>query len=101
MKRDKQQVWGSPSGTGGKEPVCQCQRRKRCGRDPWVQKIPWRKAWRPTLVFLPGESHGQRSLAVYISWGHRESDRTERQHNTPMAFAYCVFMFVSVTSDKT
>ena len=33
--------------------------------DPWVRKIPWRKAWQPTPVFLPGESHGKRSLAVY------------------------------------
>ena len=33
--------------------------------DPWVVKIPWRRAWQPTPVFLPGESHGQRSLAGY------------------------------------
>jgi len=35
--------------------------------DPWVGKIPWRRAWQPTPVFLPGESHGQRSLAGYSS----------------------------------
>ena len=34
--------------------------------DPWVRKIPWRRAWQPILVFLPGEAHGQRSLAGYI-----------------------------------
>ena len=34
------------------------------GFDPWVRKIPWRRVWQPTPVFLPGESHGQRSLAV-------------------------------------
>ena len=34
--------------------------------DPWVQKIPWRRAWQPTLVFLPGESHGQKSLEGYL-----------------------------------
>ena len=44
----------------------------------WVRKIPWRRAWQPTPVFLPGESHGQRSLLGYSVWGHRESDRTER-----------------------
>ena len=33
--------------------------------DSWVGKIPWRRAWQPTPVFLPGESHGQRGLAVY------------------------------------
>ena len=38
---------------------------KRCGFNPSVGKIPWRRAWQPTLVFLPGESHGQRSLAGY------------------------------------
>ena len=45
--------------------------------DPWVGKIPWRRAWQPTPVFLPGESHGQRSLAGYSPWGHKESDTTE------------------------
>ena len=34
----------------------------RCGFDPWVRKIPWRRKWQPIPVFLPGESHGQRSL---------------------------------------
>ena len=45
--------------------------------DPWVGKIPWRKECLPTPVFLPGESHGQRSLAGYSPWGRRESDMTE------------------------
>ena len=39
--------------------------------DPWVGKIPWRRAWQPTPVFLPGESHGQRSLVGCRPWGHR------------------------------
>ena len=39
--------------------------------DPWVGKIPWRRAWHPTPVFLAGESHGQRSLADYSPWGCR------------------------------
>ena len=46
--------------------------------DPWVGKIPWRREWLPTPVFLPGEFHGQRSLASYSPWGHKESDTTER-----------------------
>ena len=46
----------------------------RPGFDPWVGKIPWRRAWQPTLVFLLGESHGQRSLAGYSPWGLKESD---------------------------
>ena len=46
--------------------------------NPWVGKFPWRKKWQPTLVFLPGESHGLRNLAGYSPWGHRELDMTER-----------------------
>ena len=45
---------------------------------PWVRKIPWRREWWPTPVFLPGEFHGQRSLEGYSSWGHKGSDTTER-----------------------
>ena len=41
------------------------------GFDPWVGKIPWRKKWQPASVFLPGESHGQRSLVGYGPWGHK------------------------------
>ena len=48
------------------------------GLIPWVSEIPWRRKWQPTLVFLPGESHGQRNLAGYSPWGHKESDMTER-----------------------
>ena len=44
--------------------------RKRCSFDSWVGKIPWRRKWQSTLVFLPGKSHGQRSLAVlqFMEW---------------------------------
>ena len=48
-----------PTWCSGKESACQC---KRCKFNPWVGKIPWRREWQPTPVFLPGESHGQRSL---------------------------------------
>ena len=48
--------------------------------DPWVGKIPWRRKWQPTPVFLPGESHGQRSLAGYSPRGRKELDTTERLH---------------------
>ena len=44
----------------------------------WIRKIPWRRKWHPTPVFLPGESHGQRSLAGCSLWGRKESDTTER-----------------------
>ena len=47
--------------------------------EPWVGKIPWRKrTWQATPVFLPGESHGQRSLMGYRPWGRKELDMTER-----------------------
>jgi len=51
--------------------------RKRLGFNPWVGKIPWRRAWQPTPVFLHGESHGQRSLVGYRPWGCKELDMTE------------------------
>ena len=54
-----------------------------------VGKINWRREWLPTLVFLPGEFHGQRSLAGYSSWGHKESDMTEQlslTHNKKWKF---------------
>ena len=57
---------------------------KRCGLDPWVEKIPWRRKWYSAPVFMPGKSHGQRSLVSYGPWGHKESDTTERPST------YCV-----------
>ena len=97
---------GFPGGASGKEPACQCRRHETRGFETWVGKIPWRKAWQTTpvflpgesqgawwttvhrvaksltwlkqlgtqrtmTVFLPGESHGQRSLAGYRPWGHK------------------------------
>ena len=69
-------ILGFPRGTSAEEPSCHCRRRKRHGFDPWVRKIPWRRKWQPTPLFLPGESHAQRSLAGYIH-GVTESDKTE------------------------
>ena len=62
-----------PRWVRGKEPACQC---RRLGFNPWVRKTPWRRKWQPTPVFLPGKSHGQRSLAGYSAWCHKESDMT-------------------------
>ena len=53
----------------GKDSACQCRSHRRRGFNPWVKKIPWRRKWQPTLIFLPGRSHGQRSLAGYSPWG--------------------------------
>ena len=57
----------------GKELACQCRKR---GLDPWVRKISCGRKWQPTTVFLPGESHGQRS-PMYSPWDCKESDTTE------------------------
>ena len=67
-----------PDVASNKEPACQCKRHKRLEFDPYVGKIPWRKKWQPTAVFLPGKSHGQRSLADYSPWGHKESETAEQ-----------------------
>jgi len=60
-----------------KESACQGRRCKRPRFDLCVGKIPWRRAWQPTPVFLPRESHGQRSLVGHSPWGHKESNMTE------------------------
>ena len=62
-----------PGGSVGKEFACD----EGVEFDHWVRKIPWRRAWQPTPAFLPGQFHGQRSLAGYSPQGHKESDRTE------------------------
>ena len=65
LNNKNKMILGFPSGTGGKESGCQWRKHKRRGFDPWVWKIPWRRKWQPTPVFLPGESYGQRSLEGY------------------------------------
>ena len=62
----------------GRESTCNEGDIMRLEFDPWVRKIPWRKGWQATPLFLPGESPGQRSLADYIPWGLKEPDTTEQ-----------------------
>ena len=65
--------------------------RARLGFSPWVRKIPWRRAWQPTPVFLPGESHGQRILGGYSPWGLTELDTTEAfPHFLPLPFSWII-----------
>ena len=71
-KQKNTDIW-RPEGSAVKESACQC---RRCKFDPWVGKIPWRRKWQPTPVFLPGESHRQRRLAGYSPRGHKKSDMT-------------------------
>ena len=68
---------GFSGGASDKEPACQCRRPKRHGFDPSGRKIPWRKEWQPTPMFLLGESRGQRSLAGCSLYCCKESDVTE------------------------
>ena len=64
----KEAVLGFPRWLSGKESTCQCRILRF---DPWFGKIPWRKKWQLTPVFLSGKSHGQRSLAGYSPWGRK------------------------------
>ena len=66
---------GFLSGTSGKDTACQCKKHKRCMFDLWGEKVPQRRAWQSTPVFLPKESQGQRSLVG--SRGRKEWDTSE------------------------
>ena len=65
---------GFPGGSDGKESSCNAG---DLGLTPGLGQFPWRREWQPTLVCLPGESHGQRSLVGDSPWGHKELDVTE------------------------
>ena len=64
-----------PGGSSSREICLQC---RRPGFDPWVTKIPWKWEWQLIPAFLPGEFHGQRSLAGYSPWGGKVLDTTEQ-----------------------
>ena len=68
---------------------------QKTGFIPWVGKIPWRREWQPTPVFLPGESHGQRNVVGHRPWGCKESDPTEQLTYTHMYFKY-VSVYASI-----
>ena len=68
-------MWRCPNWCSGKEPGCQW---RTCLFNPWARKIPWRRKWQPTPVFLPENSCRQRSLVGYSPWGHKESDMNEQ-----------------------
>ena len=60
-----------------KESTCQCRRRRSHRFNPWMGKIPWRRAWQLTPAFLPGGFQGQRSLVGYNPWGHTVKGRAQ------------------------
>ena len=73
-------AWGYfPGGLAVKNPPALPETR-RLSFNPWVRKIHWRRKWQPTPVFLPRESHGQRSLVGFCPWGHKVQRVTEFPH---------------------
>ena len=92
-----------------KESTCQC---RRCRFYPWSRKIPWKRKWQPTPVFLPGKSHGQRSLKGYSPWTHKRVEHilvTKEQHlqqivmkisETPAGFLNTYFMLFMWSKQK-
>ena len=95
-------LWkGLPWWLSGWRIFLQCSKHKRCWFDPWFRKIPWRRKWQPTPVFLPGKLHGQSSLAGYSPKCCQESDTTERlstqtlkrEHETEAHFFFVLFIW--------
>ena len=86
--------------TSGKESACQCWRWKRCGFDRGVGMIPCRRAWQPTPLFLPGESHGQRKLMGYSPQGRKDpTTNEETQHaymHTDIYYTVIIYLLFQV-----
>ena len=81
-----------PRWRSGEESTRQYRRHRRCGFNPWVGKLLWRRKWQPTPVFLPGKFHGQRSLAGYNPQGGKELDTntgTHTQHHAQSKGDHC------------
>ena len=91
---------GFTGGTSGKEPTCQGRRCRKWGIDPWVGKIPCRRAWQPTPLFLPRESHGQRSLVGYGPYGCKESYTLSDWTEAPCTVVYKVKVQTTTVSKK-
>ena len=77
--------WGKensfPGGSVAKNPPANAGGTVGARFNPWVRNIPWRRKWRITLIFLPGEFHGLGSLVVYSPWGCKQLGTTERLHS--------------------
>ena len=97
---------GIPSRSAVKESACNegdCLKRRSCSLDLWIGKIPRRRKWQLTLVFLPGKFHGQRSLVDYSAWGSKGLDTTEqlnhhrdtvaKQSDTPFIPPFTLLLF--------
>ena len=82
---------GFPGDASGKEPACRC---RRLEFDSWDGKIPGRRAWQSTPVFLPGNSYGQRSLEGYSLWGCKESDMAEAIYHVCTHICIYIYFFL-------
>ena len=96
---------GFPGGASGKEPTSQNRRGKRRRIDPYVRKIPWRRTGQPTPVFLPTESHGQRSRAGCSPWDMTASDLAHiyisvyNTHTHTHIYLYIIYKQIYITTE--
>ena len=88
-----------PGGSVVKNLPCQYRRCQRPGLNPRIGKIPWRRKWQPTPVFLPGESHGQRNLAGYRTCSGKESDTMSTNELSQAQDLLCISLYGWSTSD--
>ena len=72
------------------------QETQETGFDPWVGKIPWKGAWKLTPLFLPGESHGQRSLVGYSPWGRKDTTELTWAHTHYLEALKSLFCYLSL-----
>ena len=91
-----------PRRLSGKESACQCRRLRRHGFDPQIRKVPWRRNWQPTLVFLPGKSYGQRSLAGYTVHGAPTCPKVGHDWATSLLHFFMTFGYLATlwTSER-
>ena len=82
-------------GTTGKEPACQCRRHKWHRFDPWVRKTPWRRAWQPTPVLLPGESPWTEESVRLWSMELQKSPSLLKRLITAHPYVYCSIVYNS------
>ena len=82
---------GLPRWPSGKVSACQCSRQ---WFSPWVEKIPWRRKWQPTPVFLPGKFHGQRSLTGYIVHGIAKHQTWLKAHTYVYIYLLLILLVV-------
>ena len=80
-------VGALPWWLSSKESFCRCRKHEF---NPWVRKIPWKRSWQATPAFLPGKSHGQRSLADFSPWHRRVKTRLKRR-STYIQKSICVY----------